>query len=101
MPAKYGLLIFFHVQLLKMLTSNCETPYLIWNNSTRAELSDFLEGMRKEQRHTTGETLVQNIDITFSSHVKELLIGNVFIRIYNSQPDFTIEVGVFIFYTFI
>ncbi|XP_065200940.1 dnaJ homolog subfamily C member 13 isoform X2 [Planococcus citri] len=77
-------------QLLKILTSNCETPYLIWNNSTRAELNDFLDHKRKEQRNLKAENL-QNIEINFSSHTNELIIGNVFIRIYNSQPGFVIE----------
>lgn len=78
-------------KLLKILTSNCETPYLIWNNSTRAELNDFLDHKRKEQRNLKAENL-QNIEINFSSHANELIIGNVFIRIYNSQSEFTIEV---------
>lgn len=77
-----------------MLTSNCETPYLIWNNSTRAELSDFLENMRKEQRHNRGENVIQKVKITFSSHAKELIIGNVFIRLFNSQSNFPIQVGI-------
>ena len=30
-------------QVLKLLNSNSENPYLIWNNGTRAELLEFLE----------------------------------------------------------
>lgn len=33
----------FCVQVLKLLNSNSENPYLIWNNGTRAELLEFLE----------------------------------------------------------
>jgi hypothetical protein len=33
---------------LKALNSNTENPYLIWENGTRAELTDFLE---KQQTH--------------------------------------------------
>ena len=33
-------------QLLKLLTSNSENPYLVWNNGTRSELVDFLEEQR-------------------------------------------------------
>mgnify|MGYP006940038856 CR=1 FL=1 len=29
--------------MLKLFTSNSENPNLIWNNGTRAELTDFLE----------------------------------------------------------
>lgn len=32
--------------VLKLLTSNTENPYLIWNNGTRAQLIDFLEQQR-------------------------------------------------------
>ena len=31
------------LQILKMLNSNTENPYLIWDNATRAELTEFLE----------------------------------------------------------
>ena len=31
------------VQILKMLNSNAENPYLIWDNATRMELNEFLE----------------------------------------------------------
>lgn len=30
-----------------MLNSNTESPYLIWNNSTRAELLEFLESQQE------------------------------------------------------
>ena len=33
-------------QLLKLLTSNSENPYLVWNNGTRSELVNFLEEQR-------------------------------------------------------
>lgn len=32
--------------VLKLLTSNQRNPYLIWDNSTRAQLADFLEYQR-------------------------------------------------------
>ncbi len=31
------------LQLLKLLNSNTENPYLIWDNRTRAELTKYLE----------------------------------------------------------
>lgn len=36
-------LFLFLFQILKLLNSNTENPYLIWENVTRAELLDFLE----------------------------------------------------------
>ncbi|XP_024081075.1 dnaJ homolog subfamily C member 13 isoform X2 [Cimex lectularius] len=72
-------------QVLKILTSNCETPYLIWNNSTRAELNEFLE-QRKQMRDQSYN------NVTFSSSVysSELIIGGIYIRIYNEQPTYKI-----------
>ena len=32
---------------MKLLNSNSENPYLIWNNGTRAELLEFLEGQQE------------------------------------------------------
>ena len=32
--------------ILKLLNSNVESPYLIWDNGTRAELTDFLDNER-------------------------------------------------------
>lgn len=37
---------FLMFQTLKMLNSNTENPYLIWNNGTRAELLEFLESQQ-------------------------------------------------------
>ena len=33
-------------EVLKMLNSNSENPYLVWNNGTRSELTKFLEEQR-------------------------------------------------------
>lgn len=33
--------------MLKLLNSNSENPYLIWNNGTRAELLEFLESQQE------------------------------------------------------
>ncbi|KAB0803499.1 hypothetical protein PPYR_00469 [Photinus pyralis] len=73
--------------ILKMLNSNCETPYLIWNNGTRAELVDFLETQRqcRETDVTVGN------DFKYSAHSDVLQVGGVFIPIYNQQPTYTIN----------
>lgn len=74
--------------ILKVLNSNSETPYLVWNNTTRAELTDFLETQRNSR---------EEIDLTigssfgYSAHEGELKIGEIFIRIYNQQPTYPIE----------
>lgn len=39
----YSLFDVFVMQFLKLFNGNTETPYLIWDNSTRAELTEYLE----------------------------------------------------------
>ena len=34
-------------QLLKLLNSNTENPYLVWDNRTRSELTKYLEEQQK------------------------------------------------------
>lgn len=81
----------YFLQILKILNSNSETPYLIWNNTTRAELTDFLESQRNAR---------EDVDLTvsngfgYSAHSGELKIGGIFIRIYNQQSTYPIEVSV-------
>lgn len=86
----YCIVIIFKLQLLKILNSNSETPYLIWDNGTRAELMDFLETQRNS-RNEIDVNIANNFK--YSAHVDELLIGGIFIRIYNQQPTFPIEVS--------
>ncbi|CAH0774017.1 unnamed protein product [Bemisia tabaci] len=74
-------------ELLKLLTSNSETPYLVWNNTTRAELNDFLE----QRMSIRGEETLQKVELGYSSHANELIIGNIFIRVYNNRPTFVIQ----------
>lgn len=81
-------------QVLKTLNSNSETPYLVWDNGTRAELIDFLETQRSgrdEVDPTVGASF------TYSSHSGELRIGGIFIKIYNQQPTFPIHVSTICF----
>lgn len=78
--------------LLKMLTSNVEIPYLIWNNSTRAELIDYLEAQQKaiiQSGESPDESYGADFEIT--SHKSELRVGNIFIKIFNSQPSYSLR----------
>ncbi|CAH2042626.1 unnamed protein product, partial [Iphiclides podalirius] len=74
-------------ELLKTLTSNWRTPYLVWDNSTRAELLELLEGWRTLEE---GEPLVPP-HFAYSAHEGLLPVGDVYLDIYNEQPDFPIE----------
>lgn len=43
------------LQLLKLFNANTENPYLIWDNSTRAELTDFVESNQESIVKTVGD----------------------------------------------
>jgi hypothetical protein len=36
------------------------------------------------------------IEFVYSAHRKELVVGEIFVRIYNQQPTYTIEVCVYV-----
>ncbi|XP_019866686.2 dnaJ homolog subfamily C member 13 [Aethina tumida] len=74
--------------ILKTLNSNSETPYLVWDNGTRAELMDFLETQRSGREQID---LAIGNDFAYSAHKGELRIGQIFIRIYNEQPTYQIH----------
>uniref|UniRef100_A0AAR2LB97 J domain-containing protein n=1 Tax=Pygocentrus nattereri TaxID=42514 RepID=A0AAR2LB97_PYGNA len=78
-------------EVLKLLNSNSENPYLIWNNGTRAELLEFLEG-QQESNIKRGECDKSfGAEFVFSEHGKELIVGEIFVRVYNEQPAFPLE----------
>jgi len=62
---------------------------MVWDNSTRTELIDFLDTMCNQKETINFET----IGLTFSSHRNELIVGNIFIRVFNEQPQYTIKVS--------
>ncbi|KAK4884053.1 hypothetical protein RN001_000324 [Aquatica leii] len=74
--------------ILKTLNSNCETPYLIWNNGTRAELIDFLETQR--QSREACDLTIGN-EFKYSAHGDMLQVGGIFLEVYNQQPNYTIQ----------
>lgn len=78
-------------EVLKMLNSNTENPYLIWNNGTRAELLEFL-GSEQEAMIKRGECdKSYGAEFVFGEHAKELIVGEIFVRVYNEQPAFPLE----------
>jgi len=79
-------------ELLKILNSNVEIPYLIWNNATRAELIDYLENQQRaivQSGECPDESYGAEFEIT--CHKTELTVGNVFIRVYNRQPSYPLR----------
>lgn len=80
---------------MKILNSNWKNPYLIWDNSTRAELTEFLKS--KKQYVVIGENdddeeIISCTEFKYSAHEGQLIIGEIFAQIYNEQPSFVIQV---------
>lgn len=90
--------LFWHIlQILKLLNSNTQNPYILWDNGTRAELQDFLETQKQSRRFAADPAdpaEQENVTASFaySVHASELRVGDVFLRLYNEQPNFQIEV---------
>ncbi|PIN24334.1 Endocytosis protein RME-8, contains DnaJ domain [Handroanthus impetiginosus] len=76
--------------LLSTLNSNLESPEIIWNSSTRAELLNFVEEQRAILSHDGSHDLKDTHSFVYEALSKELYIGNVYLRVYNDQPDFEI-----------
>lgn len=78
--------------ILKLMNLNTRNPYLLWDNATRAELRAYLEEER-ENLFKKGECMDTNLGTLFkySALEKELVIGDVYIRIYNEMPTFALE----------
>lgn len=76
--------------MLKQLTSNCRSPYLIWDNGTRGELVEYLRG-RVEAR-MDGDSPDPTCQLTYSAHATEPRVGQVYLRVFCDQPAFPLEV---------
>ncbi|XP_021751331.1 dnaJ homolog subfamily C GRV2-like isoform X1 [Chenopodium quinoa] len=78
-------------ELLSKVNSNLESPEIIWNSSTRSELLKFVEEQRTSQGPDGSYDLKDSHEFTYTSLSKELCVGNVYLRVYNDQPDFEIS----------
>ncbi|XP_048827820.1 dnaJ homolog subfamily C member 13 isoform X4 [Brienomyrus brachyistius] len=78
-------------EILKLLNSNSENPYLIWNNGTRAELVEFLESQQESHIKRSECDKTFGSEFVFSDHSKELIVGEIFVRVYNEQPAYPLE----------
>ncbi|XP_022662013.1 dnaJ homolog subfamily C member 13-like [Varroa jacobsoni] len=77
--------------ILKVLNSNTENPYLIWDNSTRAELTEYLEQQQKSKIRSGECDEDYGASFLYSLFDKELVVGDIFVRIYIEQPTFPLE----------
>ncbi|CAD6190910.1 unnamed protein product [Caenorhabditis auriculariae] len=74
--------------VLKTLNSNLENPYIIWDNGTRVEVLEFVERHRTSNEPTSD---LFGAEFRLSVHAGELIVGDVFVRIYNEQPTFPLH----------
>ncbi|XP_057415308.1 dnaJ homolog subfamily C GRV2 isoform X1 [Lotus japonicus] len=77
--------------LLSKLNANLESPEIIWNSSTRAELLKFVDQQRAAQGPDGSYDIKESHDFVYKALSRELFIGNVYLRVYNDQPDFEIS----------
>lgn len=78
-------------ELLKTLNSNTENPYLIWDNRTRAELTKYLEEQQQSIIRTGECDMSYGEDFRYSVLSEELVVGEVYVRVYNEQPTYVLE----------
>ena len=67
-------------ETLKLLNSNSESPYLVWDNGTRAELVQFLEEQRDSAVRRGESDPAFGVEFRFTAHKDELVVGTVYIR---------------------
>ncbi|XP_068464472.1 dnaJ homolog subfamily C GRV2 isoform X2 [Phaseolus vulgaris] len=77
--------------LLSKLNANLESPEIIWNSSTRAELLKFVDQQRSAQGPDGSYDIKDSHNFVYKALSRELFIGNVYLRVYNDQPDFEIS----------
>ncbi|KFK32462.1 hypothetical protein AALP_AA6G244900 [Arabis alpina] len=73
--------------LLSKLNTNSETPEIIWNSATRSELLNFVDEQRACQCPDGSYDLKTAQDFAYEALSKEVYIGNVYLKVYNDQPD--------------
>lgn len=71
--------------------SNYFLIQIIWNSSTRTELLKFVDQQRATQNPDGSYDLKESQSFTYQALSKELHVGDVYLRVYNNQPDFEIS----------
>ncbi|KAI4344059.1 hypothetical protein L6164_011333 [Bauhinia variegata] len=77
--------------LLSKLNTNLESPEIIWNSSTRAELLKFVDEQRAAQGPDGSYDIKDTVNFVYKAISSELFVGNVYLRVYNDQPDFEVS----------
>lgn len=63
---------------------------IIWNSLTRAELLKFVDNQRANQGPDGCYEMTELHSFSYQALSKELCVGNVYLRVYNNQPDYEI-----------
>lgn len=93
-------------EVLTLLNSNSETPQFIWHNGTRQELLKFIEEQQQpgaevqvvilQQRILSIQSELFGAEFRFDTFEDELIIGDVFVRVYIQQPQFQLQAHLFV-----
>lgn len=78
-------------ELLCNLNANLESPEIIWNSSTRGELLKFVDKQRVSQCQDGSYEMKEAQLFKYKSLAKELHVGEVYLRVYNEQPDYELS----------
>ncbi|MCO5552633.1 hypothetical protein L7F22_006148 [Adiantum nelumboides] len=78
-------------ELLCNLNANLESPEIIWNSSTRGELLKFVDKQRVSQCQDGSYEMKAAQSFQYKSLAKELHVGEVYLRVYNEQPDYELS----------
>ena len=78
-------------ELLKLLTGNTENPYLVWDNASRGQLNEYLIDQQQKVIKTGESDQDYGANFVYDIHAKELIVGEIYVKIYNEQPTFPLE----------
>ncbi|KAK6624832.1 hypothetical protein RUM44_011696 [Polyplax serrata] len=78
-------------KVLKILNSNSQNPYLLWDNSTRAQLLEYLENQRTNRLNIISSEPSCGSDFQCTAYSNELKVGDIYLRLFNEQTTFPLE----------
>ena len=79
-------------QLLRLLNSSSETPYLLWNSGLRGELINFISNqLQLNYASPSRSPLEAAEEFEFEGLSSELKVGTVYVRIYNAHPSYPLH----------
>lgn len=75
-------------EILKLINTNHETPYFVWNNNTRKQLIDFVSKARIPNPDNERLNYETASTFQYDEHLNLLYIGNIYVNIYNKYPNY-------------